>query len=458
MAKLSDRQTRSILSIFGVLMAMSGLAQARFNYQAVVRNANDSILPNHAVDLRFTLRQDSETGVPVFTEEHTGLTTSPIGLVNVLIGDGNEPGFGNLDSIPWGDHLYYLQVEADLQDGSGFLEMGTSPLVSVPIAEFAKNGGKPWKYDANGIYYMDGNVGVGINSAPLTALQVKGLLSVVGDTLDSERIHLTAADATRDIHIGVYDELGNRHWNLNLLDRSEANALSVYSDAASEHLLRLYQGGVMELRRPSGAAKLRLVAANGTDNWIESYAGSSRKWLINMFDESSSDGLFGIYSDEANGGNGQYLMYLRPDGRTQVRCLEILGGCDINERFNSAEMLEPGTVVIADPDRPGEVKTTNETYDARVLGVISGANGVKPGLTLSQENVLDGAHPVALSGRIYVKVTGPVKVGDLLTTSELPGRAMAVSDRERAFGAVIGKALESDADGDGFVMMLVQPR
>ncbi len=50
-----------------------------------------------------------------------------------------------------------------------------------------------------------------------------------------------------------------------------------------------------------------------------------------MYDESGSDNLFGIYSDDA----GQYLLYLRPDGAktSSGRCLEILGGCDINERF-----------------------------------------------------------------------------------------------------------------------------
>ena len=57
-----------------------------------------------------------------------------------------------------------------------------------------------------------------------------------------------------------------------------------------------------------------------------------------------------------------------------------------------------------------------------------------------------------------MNVTGPVEVGDLLTTSAEPGKAMAVKNRKRAFGAVIGKALESDADGDGLVLMLVQPR
>lgn len=454
------QQSRVLFSLVAAIIALSGFAQTRFNYQAVIRNVNDSVVPNHAVALRFTLHQDSEIGLPVFLEEHTGLTTSSIGLVTVLVGGGNVPGFGSLDSIDWVSHSFFLQVEANLFNGFDYMEMGTSPIVSVPIAEYAKNGGKPWRYDPNGIYYMEGNVGVGSNSAPLTALQVTGQVRIVGDTLDSERLHLTAINDSRDIHVGAYDELGVRHWNINMLDRSENDAFSIFSDDAQEHAFRITPSGGAEFRATTHS-KIRLYATDAShDNYISAYnSAGDQKWIINMgTSDPNTNEAFAIYSNEANGGNGQYLMYLRPDGTTQVRCIEILGGCDINERFNSIQELEPGTVVIADPDRPGEVKTTNEAYDFRVLGVISGANGIKPGLTLSQENVLDGTHPVALSGRIYVKVVGAVKVGDLLTTSDEPGRAMAVTDRERAFGAVIGKALESDADGDGFVMMLVQPR
>jgi hypothetical protein len=65
---------------------------------------------------------------------------------------------------------------------------------------------------------------------------------------------------------------------------------------------------------------------------------------------------------------------------------------------------------------------------------------------------------VALSGRVWCKVDAdptPVGVGDMLTTSGTPGHAMRATDRERAFGAVIGKALGSLDCGCGMVPMLV---
>ena len=48
-----------------------------------------------------------------------------------------------------------------------------------------------------------------------------------------------------------------------------------------------------------------------------------------------------------------------------------------------------------------------------------------------------------LVGKVFCKVDGAIDVGDLLTTSQTPGHAMKATDPQRAFGAVIGKALKS---------------
>jgi len=65
---------------------------------------------------------------------------------------------------------------------------------------------------------------------------------------------------------------------------------------------------------------------------------------------------------------------------------------------------------------------------------------------------------VALLGKVYCKVdatAAPVAVGDLLTTSDTPGYAMKATDPQRAFGAVLGKALQPLPAGSGLIPVLV---
>ena len=69
-----------------------------------------------------------------------------------------------------------------------------------------------------------------------------------------------------------------------------------------------------------------------------------------------------------------------------------------------------------------------------------------------------GRLPVALTGtaQCYVDASvSPIEVGDLLTTSAEPGRAMRATDPSRSFGAVLGKALESLRSGVGMIPVLV---
>ena len=101
---------------------------------------------------------------------------------------------------------------------------------------------------------------------------------------------------------------------------------------------------------------------------------------------------------------------------------------------------------------------SDQACDRRVAGIISGANGVNTGVTLTQEGVFEGGQNVALSGRVYVQAdasNGSIKPGDLLTTSDVPGHAMKVTDHSKAQGAILGKAMTALKDGRGMVLVLV---
>jgi hypothetical protein len=142
-----------------------------------------------------------------------------------------------------------------------------------------------------------------------------------------------------------------------------------------------------------------------------------------------------------------------------TKVLTITGGADIAEPFHMSQRdLPKGAVVIIDEENPGKLKLSTEPYDRRVAGIISGAGGVNTGLSLSQHGVMEGDQHVALTGRVYVQAdasNGPIKPGDLLTSSSKPGHAMKVSDYSQAQGATLGKAMSALKDGTGLVLVLV---
>lgn len=146
-------------------------------------------------------------------------------------------------------------------------------------------------------------------------------------------------------------------------------------------------------------------------------------------------------------------------GTTRTGVLQITGGADIAEPFAvSGESIPQGAVVVIDEDNPGRLRLSAQAYDTRVAGVVSGANGIRPGLTLSQQGAIEGGHNVALSGRVYVQADASnacIKPGDLLTTSDVPGHAMKALDPARAQGAILGKAMSELKEGRGMVLVLV---
>lgn len=169
----------------------------------------------------------------------------------------------------------------------------------------------------------------------------------------------------------------------------------------------------------------------------------------------------GTHNDERNnpGAGGTELMRLDETGELFVNVLTIQGGADVAEPFPmSVPDIPKGAVVIIDEEHPGQLKLSERAYDTRVAGIVSGANGVNPGLTLSQRDRMGGDRQVALTGRVYVQAdaaNGSIAPGDLLTTSGVPGHAMKVTDHARAQGAVLGKAMTALPSGRGFVLVLV---
>lgn len=276
--------------------------------------------------------------------------------------------------------------------------------------------------------------------------------------------------------------------------------------------------GKVGIGTTSGGRPLEIRAQTGTNEWLGLRTQSDGVgWHINNINGGFN--LAETYVADgrifAKPGGNVGINTLNPQstldvaGTTRTHVLEITGGADLAEPFvvnsrqpsaigsqpedgapdselvtrNSELAILPGMVVVIDPDRPGQLTLAMTAYDRKVAGVISGANGVQPGMVMSglknaatqaepgaQATGPDPAlalgaptdqHPVALTGRVWCwcdATHGAIEPGDRLTTSDTPGHAMKVSDDSRAGGAVLGKAMTQLEDGKGLVLVLVQPQ
>ena len=107
---------------------------------------------------------------------------------------------------------------------------------------------------------------------------------------------------------------------------------------------------------------------------------------------------------------------------------------DLAENYLSDGNYEAGTVVVFGGEK--EITTTQLYADTTVAGVIS----TNPAYLMN--NALDG-QPVALRGRVPVKVQGFTRKGDLLVTGNIPGTAVSVGRDVKYGQAVFAKALET---------------
>jgi hypothetical protein len=136
----------------------------------------------------------------------------------------------------------------------------------------------------------------------------------------------------------------------------------------------------------------------------------------------------------------------------------ILAAGDCAEEFDveTSHEVEPGTVMVLDDS--GSLRPSERGYDRKVAGVISGAGEYRPGVILDRRDSSRQRVPIALAGKVYCKADAqyaPIEIGDLLTTSPTPGHAMRAVDPLKAFGAVIGKALQRLPEGCGLIPILV---
>jgi hypothetical protein len=116
-------------------------APEKMSYQAVIRNSSNALVSNQAVGMRIGILQGSASGNAIYVEIYNPNPITNInGLVSVEIG-GGIPVTGSFSNIDWSNGPFFIKTETDPLGGTNYSISGTSQLLSVPYALYAKSSG-----------------------------------------------------------------------------------------------------------------------------------------------------------------------------------------------------------------------------------------------------------------------------------------------------------------------------
>ena len=283
---------------------------------------------------------------------------------------------------------------------------------------------------------------------PQGAAGPRGLRGLKGEPGDDATL-----EGLRSLNLGQHLQLGEDGGNdgyINVNTERGGNRISLSIDADEDGSLHIYDGyGRRRISTFASDVGGSFEVINGLDNRVA---------FIGEWSDSQHGGMF--VSDKH--GNRRVELGARGDGDGFVR----VNGTNVHDYAELLELvtrdgIRAGCVVAYDPDAGGIVPAS--TRNARlVIGVVSGAGGLRPGMVIGSR--ADGSRdfPVSMSGVVYVRVSresGAIEPGDLLIPSSVPGIGMRTDDLVAAAGMVFGKALEPWSGTDeGLVLMLVMNR
>ena len=158
--KTSQMKKNYLLLVLSILFTINIFAQTpeKLSYQAVVRDNGDNIMSTQSVGMQISILE-GPSKTPVYIETQVP-TTNMNGLISIEIGMGSVV-TGDFTTIDWANNNYFIKTEFDVSGGNNYTITGTSQLLSVPYALYAKTSGSstPGPAGLDGADGLDGAPG-----------------------------------------------------------------------------------------------------------------------------------------------------------------------------------------------------------------------------------------------------------------------------------------------------------
>jgi hypothetical protein len=332
-----------------------------------------------------------------------------------------------------------VRGSANDADGSGVYGLAGAGHGVTGIAELA--GG-------TGVYGEDDSgAGFGVRGVNATGMGVRGesdsFQGVSGSSVHNAGVY---GETTGDGFAAYFNGPTEQHGALNTYD-SRVNV--------SNGQARIVHDGT-SFSDTSAAVNAEQEGSSGEAGWLRIADSANTNAVLMLIKQSGGTGDF--MKCYAQSGPGSYAQKCHVDANGTFQ-----SGSDFAESLparGGKAGYEPGDVLSMSLSHPGQVVRSAHARDRALIGVYSTRPAVlgadKGGVTRVGKNDV----PVAITGIVPVKVTaqnGPIRPGDLLTSSRLRGRAMNAG-RNPAIGTVLGKALGQLEHGTGTIKMLVMLR
>ncbi len=388
------------------------------------------------------------------------------GIINLQKPLQNTTNNNNIESAQGAveiDDLFAILATSSGQSAFTINQNSTGPLISA-----STSGTAMFTLENNGTGMFAGNLFV--NGDSLTSANTSFNL------LNADTITLNIGNAATNISVGA--STGNTKINNALIttdiNPSTTNSYNLGSSSnrwSSAYANNLYTDNLIVAESATEGAKFQIFGS-GTNAGTASTSGQltfTNNSQVNLLNNTNL-GFYNSVSGDTGINSANPSLYLTSNGNIGIGTnnptakLQIKGDlrvqeiyatasvhiepADLAENYISSQFLEAGDIIMPEgkENNLAVIKTT-KSYESKTLGIVS----TKPGIILNSDAQTDNTHPyvipIALSGRVPVKVTtqnGPIQAGDYLTTSGIPGVSMKATDK----GIVIGKALEDYTNPD----------